>query len=246
MRNTLRIAIFIVFLSLLTACGGGAQAANKLEEITKRGKIIVGTSADYPPFESMEGEELVGFDVDLMKGIASQMGVELEWVDMPFDSLIASVQEGKIDVAVAAFNYNEERDQVVDFTDPYYYGEDGFLVREDFAGTISAPEDIAIYKVGVQTGSTADGWVTENLLDTGMLPEANVIACAFVGHDPRSASTPGVQARRSLADGSFWSTDCFQNRARSHAANAPARPLGTVHDRHQRGRRGRRAEHRAG
>jgi polar amino acid transport system substrate-binding protein len=168
------IAVFAIIF-LLAACGGSNKETNKLETIMKKGTIVAGTSADYPPFEYVDSAgKMGGFDVDMMEEIARQMGVKLEWVDMPFDSLIAAVQEGKIDVAVAAFNFNEERDKVVDFTDPYYYAEDGFLVKEDFAGSITAPEDIAAYKVGVQTGSTADGWVTDNLLKTGKLPEANL------------------------------------------------------------------------
>ena len=174
-RTILTTIAVLAILFVLTACGGANKEMNKLEEITKRGTIIAGTSADYPPFEFVNSAgEMVGFDVDMIKEIAKQMGVKLELSDMPFDSLIASVQEGKIDVAVAGFNYDKERDKVVDFSDPYYYSEDGFLVKEDFAGSITAPEDIAVYNVGVQTGSTADIWVTDNLLTPGKLPEANL------------------------------------------------------------------------
>ena len=137
--------------------------------------IKVGTSADYPPFEFVDGSgNKTGFDVDLMTEIAKRMGVKLEWVDMPFDSLIAAVQEGKIDASIAAFNYSEERDQNIDFTEQYYLSEDAFIVGEAFADTIAAPEDAAKYKVGVQTGTTQDSWLTENLVDTGMLSEENL------------------------------------------------------------------------
>jgi polar amino acid transport system substrate-binding protein len=172
-----RIA-FITTLALLlliaTACGP-SEPANQLEAVQQAGKIVMGTSADYPPFESYdEAGEMIGFDVDLMKEIGARMGIEVEIQDLPFDSLIASVQEGKIDIAVAAFNYTEERDKSVDFTDAYYYAEDGFLVAETFAGEITAPEDAADYILGVQTGATADSWVTENLVDTGLMSEDNL------------------------------------------------------------------------
>jgi polar amino acid transport system substrate-binding protein len=93
---------------------------------------------------------------------------------MPFDSLIAAVQEGKIDASISAFNYSEERDQTIDFSDAYYTSEDAFTVAEGFAGTIANPEDVANFKVGVQTGTTQDGWLTDTLVATGKLPEENL------------------------------------------------------------------------
>jgi len=109
-----------------------------------------------------------------MEEIAKQMGVKLEWVDMPFDSLIAAVQEGKIDASISAFNYTEDRDKMIDFTIPYYMSEDAFVVADNFSGNIVDPEDVANYKVGVQSGTTQDGWLTENLLDAGKMTESNL------------------------------------------------------------------------
>src|SRR5512138_3873298 len=171
----------VVFVSLLVAislvlsgCGAG-KAANHLEAVKQAGVIKVGTSADYPPFESVDANgNKVGFDVDLMAEIANRLGVKLEWVDMPFDSLIAAVQEGKIDASISSFNYSEERDQTVDFSDAYYTSEDAFTVADAFAGVISKPEDVANFKVGVQTGTTQDGWLTDNLVADGALPEENL------------------------------------------------------------------------
>lgn len=170
-----RILCSVLLVAAIVSACGPKEPANHLEAIKQEGKLVAGTSADYPPFESIdENGNMVGFDVDLINEIGKRMGVEVEIQDMPFDSLIAAVQEEKIDLSIAAFNYTEERDKTVDFTDAYYYAEDGFLVAEDFAGTITAPEDAAQYNVGVQTGATADGWVTENLLDAGLMPEENL------------------------------------------------------------------------
>jgi polar amino acid transport system substrate-binding protein len=173
-----RIVVYVsllIALSLLLAGCGGAQAANHLEAIKQAGVIKVGTSADYPPFESVdESGNKVGFDIELMEEIAGRMGVEVEWVDMPFDSLIAAVQEGKIDVSISAFNYTEERDQTVDFSSAYYTSEDAFTVAQGFAGTIVEPEDVAAYKVGVQNGTTQNDWLTDVLVADGALPEENL------------------------------------------------------------------------
>src|SRR5512145_694083 len=173
-RSLIFVSLLVAMSLLLSACGGG-QAANHLEAIKEAGVIKVGTSADYPPFESVdESGNKVGFDIELMAEIAKRLGVELEWVDMPFDSLIAAVQEGKIDASISAFNYTEERDQTIDFSAAYYTSEDAFTVAEGFAGKILNPEDVAAYKVGVQTGTTQDGWLTDTLVADGALPEENL------------------------------------------------------------------------
>lgn len=173
-----RIVILVSLLAtasmLLAACGGAAKPANHLEAIKQAGVIKIGTSADYPPFESVDANGVkVGFDVDLMTEIAKRLNVKLEWVDMPFDSLLAAVQEGKIDASISAFNYSEDRDKTIDFSDAYYTSEDAFTVAEGFAGSITNPEDVAAYKVGVQTGTTQDGWLTDNLVAKGTLKEEN-------------------------------------------------------------------------
>src|SRR5215208_1276217 len=151
MKRSVFLISLLVALSLLLSACGGASAANHLEAIKQAGVIKVGTSADYPPFESVDANgNKVGFDIDLMTEIAKRLDVKLEWVDMPFDSLIAAVQEGKIDASISAFNYSEERDQTIDFSDAYYTSEDAFTVAEGFAGTIVNPEDVGAFKVGVQ------------------------------------------------------------------------------------------------
>jgi polar amino acid transport system substrate-binding protein len=172
----------VVYMSLLVAvslvlagCGSASQSANHLEAIQQAGVIKVGTSADYPPFESVDASgNKVGFDIDFMTEIANRLNVKLEWVDMPFDSLIAAVQEGKIDASISAFNYSAERDKMIDFSDAYYTSEDAFTVAEGFNGTIVDPQDVAAYKVGVQTGTTQDSWLTETLVIDGALPAENL------------------------------------------------------------------------
>jgi len=172
-RTTLTLIVLLLVL-VLAACQQGGDDSH-LAEIREAGKMVVGTSADYPPFEYVdENGEFAGFDIELIQEIGRRMDLEVEIQDMPFDSLLAAVQEGKIDLSISAFNYDEERDQSVDFTEPYYFAEDAILVAEEFAGTIDAPEQLADYVVGTQTGTTQDGWVTENLVDAGLMDEANL------------------------------------------------------------------------
>jgi polar amino acid transport system substrate-binding protein len=175
MKRIVACISLLLLISLILAGCGSSRADNHLDAIKQAGVIKVGTSADYPPFESVdENGNKVGFDIELMTELAKRLDVKLEWVDMPFDSLIAAVQEGKIDASISAFNYSEERDQTIDFSDAYYTSEDAFTVAEGFTGTIVNPEDVAAYKVGVQTGTTQDGWLTDTLVADGALPEENL------------------------------------------------------------------------
>ncbi len=172
MKRTFLFVLLAAAL-LLSACGGAAST-NHLDAIKKAGVIKVGTSADYPPFESLDSSGAkVGLDIDLMTEIAKQLGVKLEWVDMPFDSLIAGVEAKKIDAVISGMNYTDERAKQVTFTDAYYVLEDSFVVAEGFKGTLKAPEDCATYKVGVQTGTTQDTWLTD-LVKAGKLKESNL------------------------------------------------------------------------
>ncbi|MEN6394476.1 MAG: ABC transporter substrate-binding protein [Anaerolineaceae bacterium] len=164
---------------LLTALALGACApkapANKLEAIKSAGKMVVGTSADYAPFEYKdEQDNFVGFDMDLIREIGKRMGVEVEIQDMAFDSLVAAVEQGKVDVVIASMTPTEERLQQVDFSITYHVQKSWFLIPNDSSITLASPQDAAAYKIGVQTGTTLDDWVTKNLVETGKMPAENV------------------------------------------------------------------------
>lgn len=81
--------------------------------------IDFGTSADFPPYEYYEGDEIVGIDPDILKAIGDYMGVEVKLHDMDFNTIIASIQSGKIDGGAAGFTVTEERKKSVNFTDSF-------------------------------------------------------------------------------------------------------------------------------
>lgn len=172
-KRFLFVVALLLVASMLFACT--TETTSVLDKIQTNKKVVVGTSADYPPYEFVDDAgNKTGFDIDLMTEIAKRMGVELEWVDMPFDSLVAAVDSGKLDMSISCFNYDEERDKTVDFSEAYYTTEDALVVSSAFTGTIAAPEDVVAYKVGVQSGTVQDGWLTDNLITPGLLAEANL------------------------------------------------------------------------
>lgn len=153
-RWSLILVVLLLAVALLGATGCQQQSQT----------LIVGTSADYEPFEYIdENGEYAGFDIELMEEIGNRLGMEIEWQDIAFDGLIGSLQNDKIDAIIAAMSATPEREEQVDFTDPYFIGADAIIVAEGSGISISTNEDMAGLDVGVQTGTIQESWVDENI-----------------------------------------------------------------------------------
>ena len=109
-----------------------AEEATDAAEVTtvEPGVLTMGTNATFPPYEYKDGDAVVGIDPDIAQALADKLGLKLEVVDMEFDSLIASVQSGKVDIVLAGMTVNEERKKNVDFTDPYANGVQVIIVAD--------------------------------------------------------------------------------------------------------------------
>ena len=165
------VLIVVVFLSLglvLSGCGGKEdEKLSKLEEIQKEGKIVLGTAADYPPYEfhkQINGEDhIVGFDIKIAEKIAENMGVELEIKDMKFNGLLAALKAGNIDFIVAGMVPTEERAKSVDFSKKYYKAEQKFLTKAGKGSEYKAIEDLSGLKVGAQKATVQQKIVKEKI-----------------------------------------------------------------------------------
>jgi polar amino acid transport system substrate-binding protein len=179
MKNNIKkvISIMLILSMLLTFAACGAKpaaavatpevqkAATKIEQIKAKGKLVLGTSADYPPYEfhkAINGkDEIVGFDIEIAKAIAKDLGVELEIKDMKFDGLLAALVVDDIDFIVAGMVPKEERKQSVDFSIQYYEAEQNVLVRTEDAGKITSVEALKGLKVGAQKSTVQEDLAKE-------------------------------------------------------------------------------------
>ena len=158
MKKILALVLAVLMLATcLSACGKKGVSMSDLE---KAGEIIVATSPDFPPFESLDGENVVGIEVDILKIVAEKLGVELKLEQMDFDSVLAGIQAGKYDMAASGISVTPEREKNMLFTAPYCLAAQAIVVTEDSA--IKAKADLTGKNISVQTGTTAEAFCMDN------------------------------------------------------------------------------------
>jgi polar amino acid transport system substrate-binding protein len=144
-------------------------------KVQAAGKMLVGTSADYPPFESYSSFfEIDGFDVALMNDIGRRLGVQVEYVDYAFDGLGNGLQLGQLDAAIAAISVTAERQAYIDFSNVYLVSLGAALASDQTQVTINRVEDLAGYRVGVQSGTIFQDTLQTTLVDTGLTAAGNI------------------------------------------------------------------------
>ncbi|GAA1911015.1 basic amino acid ABC transporter substrate-binding protein [Arthrobacter gandavensis] len=154
----------------LSACGGGSDSASDSGmNLVSEGKLTVCSDIPYPPFEYEENGEYVGFDMDLVKEIASGMGLEASIQDVGFDGLQGGtvLAAGQCDLGASAMTITEERQKNLTFSDPYYDSLQSILVPE--GSDITGIEDLAGKKVGVQQGTTGEAYARDNAADAEII-----------------------------------------------------------------------------
>lgn len=118
--------------------------------------LRVGTESSYAPFEFTDAQgKLVGFDIDLAEAVAKQMGIEVEWVQMPFDGLIPAMLTSQVDMAVASFTVTEERKKRINFSDPYYRSGLTFVIRKSDESKYNSVESLKSQRLCAQLGSVS-------------------------------------------------------------------------------------------
>ena len=221
-------------LSLLTACGGGNEPAETPAPETEtpaaetaaaetpaatgefttieEGKLIMSTNATFPPYEmvadgeGVNGSGFEGIDVEIAYALADKLGLELVIDDMDFDAALMAVQNNSADMMLAGLSYSEERDEVVDFSDPYATGVQVVIVKEGSGVTM---DNLGEYMIGTQRGTTGFIYASDTP-ENGGYGEDHVI-----GYDS------GVTAVQELINGTIDAVIIDQQPAEAYVAANP-------------------------
>lgn len=135
-------------------------------------ELVVATDTAFVPFEYKDGDEYVGFDIDMWKEIAKDLDLEYELRPMDFSGIIPALQTGQVDVALAGITIKPEREEVIDFSDGYY--DSGFMLMVPVDSDIQGPEDLAGKTLSVKTGTSAVDYATEHFTDTELRKFPNI------------------------------------------------------------------------
>ena len=180
-KNVIITGLISIMAVGLAGCGNSGtkkEDTGVLDSIKESGKLVVGLSADYAPYEfhiiENGQDKIVGFDVSLAKEIADELDVELEIKEMDFDALITALPAGKVDMVISGMNPTEKRKKAVDFSDIYYTANHGILVRAEDTDKYTNFSDLDGLKVGAQLGSTQAELASTLIKDANLQLLSNV------------------------------------------------------------------------
>lgn len=187
MKKFLKITAIVMVIAMLAAfasCGGNGG---------EKEKLVMATNAEFPPYEYVEDGKIVGIDAEIAALIAEKLDMELEIVDVAFDSIIPGVQSGKYDMGMAGLTVDEKRLEKVNFSTSYATGIQAIIVKE--GSDIKTVDDLAGKKIGVQTSTTGDIYATDDYgeeaitrYDNGAVAVQALIAdkvdCVIIDNEP--------------------------------------------------------------
>ena len=168
----------LTLTAALAGCGSSASSAaastdtaastaetsgeNELEKVKAAGKLVIGVEGTYPPFTYHDDNgELTGLDVELGKALAEKLGVEVEFQEAAWDSLLIGIDTVRFDTVINSVSITDERAEKYDFSDPYYYEARRVVVRAD-DDSINGPEDLNGKKIATNTTNAFIPWYEEN------------------------------------------------------------------------------------
>lgn len=181
MMKKMKVAILLfVGVMMLVGCSSGSKESTKeatadtLKTIKEKGTLVVGTSADFSPFEFktlVDGKDtFVGSDIEMVKAIAEKLGVKVEFMDMQFDAVLVALQQGKVDIAVSGISATKQRQEKFDFSVPYYNPPQKVVINKKNQGEFTSIDSLKGKKVGAQKGS-----IQESVVET-QIPDAQIVS----------------------------------------------------------------------
>jgi len=173
----MRGPLLLLCLLLVTGCKGRDDRST-LDIVLERGELIVGTEPEFPPFESKnEKGEFVGFDMDMARELAKDLGVKLRIEEMPFEMLPTALKTGSIDLIISGMTAKPERAKTVSFTDAYY--ETVLCLLVHVGSGIEKPGDADGKRIAVKTGTTGETKAKELFKNATIVPFPTEGACAL-------------------------------------------------------------------
>lgn len=192
------IGLSAIFLS---GCGGSNETEDKYDTIKEAGVIKVATSPDYAPFgfhTTIDGkDQIVGADIDLVEAIGEKMGVEVEWLDMSFNNVLAATKEGKADIAVSAISVTDEREESFDFTTDYYTSPQVIVINKNNQEVLNSIESLSDKKVGAQKGTIQEN-IVKNQLEGAQLVSIEKLPNIFI--EVNSGSLDALVVEKMVAE----------------------------------------------
>lgn len=156
------LCLFLGAAMMLTmaACGSKSDTDANAGADGEKKQLVVATSPDFPPFEFLDGSQIVGIEPALMQAIADKLGMELVWEQVDFDSIIPGIQAGRYDAGVAGISITADRLENCDFSDPYFLANQVIVVNP--SSDIQSKADLTGKTIAVQTGTTAETYCLDN------------------------------------------------------------------------------------
>lgn len=157
------LCLFLGAVMILTMAACGSKNTDT-DTDTKTGsekkQLVVATSPDFPPFEFLDGSQIVGIEPALMQAIADKLGMELVWEQVDFDSIIPGIQAERYDVGAAGITITPDRQKNCDFSNPYFLANQVIVVNP--GSDIQSKADLTGKTIAVQTGTTAETYCLDN------------------------------------------------------------------------------------
>lgn len=154
-----------------------ASAEATTVELITPGTLTILTSPDYPPFESLDGDEYVGLDIEIAKAVAEKMGYTPEFKTLQFDGIIPAVAAGgQGDIGISGFTVDPDRAKQIDFTTTYYIDDQAIAVMNDSDITEADADEMLNAEgtiIAVQSGTTGEAYVQENFPNATVQPYGN-------------------------------------------------------------------------
>lgn len=176
--------LLCALLFLMPACGtpsgGDVWSDAVIRKAKARGKLRVALEPGFRPFEYLENGKLVGFDIDLATMIAGELGVELEFIEVAWDGIMATLDSGKADLIISGMTATPLRALKVNYSDPYFHTDTITLLRKELASTITSVDqlDNADLKITVKLGTTGEHAAKQRMPKATLIPLANEVDCA--------------------------------------------------------------------